>query len=130
MKRDWDVIREVLIEVEGLSDDNSDQGPNNRDQKIYGLGDEHFPGEATRSAHALMLWKAGFIEASDVSTMGGVAIMSPDLSWQGRELLDTLRSKPVWDRIKTTAKDKGVELSFDVVKALGKAALDYVLKIS
>ena len=37
MKRDWDVIREVLIEVEGLSDDNSDRGSNNRSQKIYGM---------------------------------------------------------------------------------------------
>jgi hypothetical protein len=128
MKRDWDVIREVLIEVEGLSDDNNDRGPNNRGQKVYGMGDEHDSVEATKSAHALMLWKAGYIEAIDAGTMGGPAIISPDLTWQGHELLDTLRSKPVWDRIKTTAKEKGLELSFDVVKGLGKMALDYVIK--
>ncbi len=92
------------------------------------MGDEHFPGESVKSAHALMLWKAGYIEAIDAGTMGGPAIISPDLTWQGHELLDTLRSKPVWERIKTTAKEKGLEMSFDVVKGMGKMALDYVIK--
>lgn len=123
MKRDWDVIREVLIEVEGLSDD-----PNYRGNKVYGMGDEHFPGEAVKSAHAAMLWKAGYIEAIDVSTSGETAIISPELTWQGHDLLDTLRSKPVWDRIKAVAQDKGIELTFDAVKALGATALKWVVE--
>jgi len=128
MKRDWDVIREVLIEVEGLSDDDSDRGPNNRSQKIYGMGDDHFPGEAVKSQHALLLWKANYLTGIDAGTIGGPAVMSPDLTWEGHDLLDTLRSKPVWERIKSTAKDKGIELTFDAVKALGKFALDAIIK--
>lgn len=31
------------------------------------------------------------------------------------------------ERIKTTAQDKGAELTFDAVKALGKVALDWVI---
>ena len=53
-------------------------------------------------------------------------MICPDLTWQGHDLLDTLRSKPVWERIKTTAKDKGIELTFDAVKVLGKMALDAI----
>lgn len=121
MKRDWDVIREVLIEVEGLSE-------KQRNTFGYGLGEEHAGDDEAKSEHALLLWKAGFIEAVDAGTMAGSAILSPELTWQGHELLSTLHSKPVWDRIKTTAKDKGIELTFDAVKALGKVALDYVLK--
>lgn len=121
MKRDWDVIREVLIEVEALSDQE-------RNTFGYGLGDEHAGEDPAKSEHALLLWKAGFIEAIDAGTMAGPAILSPDLTWQGHELLDTLRSKPVWERIKSTAKEKGLELTFDVVKGLGKLALDYVMK--
>jgi Hypothetical protein (DUF2513). len=49
------------------------------------------------------------------------------LTWQGHELLDTIRSKAVWERIKTTAKEKSIELTFDSVKALGKLALEWVL---
>jgi hypothetical protein len=38
-----------------------------------------------------------------------------------------MRSQAVWERIKTVAKDKGIELTFDAVKALGKLALGLVL---
>ena len=70
-----------------------------------------FPAEgASKGEHALLLWKAGFISAIDITTYGGHAILSPELTWQGHELLDTIRSKAVWERIKTTAKEKGVEL--------------------
>ena len=121
MKRDWDLIREVLIEVEALSE-------RERNAFGYGLGDEHAGDDLDKSEHALLLWKAGFIEAIDVATMAGPAILSPELTWQGHDLLDTLRSKAVWERIKTTAKEKGIELTFDAVKTIGKIALDYVLK--
>lgn len=39
----------------------------------------------------------------------------------------TIRRKPVWERIKKTAQEKGIELTFDAVKALGKAALTTIL---
>lgn len=121
MKRDWDVIREVLIEVEALSEQD-------RNSFGYGLGDEHAGDDPAKSEHALLLWKAGFIAAVDAGTMAGPALLSPELTWQGHDLLDTLRSKAVWERIKTTAKERGIELTFDAVKAIGKVALDYVLK--
>ena len=118
MKRDWDVIRDVLIEVESLDGAA-------RHQFGYSEGGDQDP---ARVAQALLLWKAGFIEALDAGAMDGAAILAPELTWAGHDLLDTLRSKPVWDRIKTTAKDKGIELTFDAVKSLGQLALDYVLK--
>ena len=121
MKRDWEVIRAVLIEVEELAEAE-------RHRFSYSLNDSHEASAQTKAEHAMLLWKAGFIQAHDVGTTEGSAILSPELSWQGHELLDTLRSKPVWERIKTTAKDKGLELTFDAVKVLGQAALDYVMK--
>lgn len=51
--------------------------------------------------------------------------MSPELTWRGHDLLNSLRSKAVWERIKTTAKEKSLDLTFDTVKALGKLALVY-----
>lgn len=121
MKRDWDVIREVLIEVEGLD------GPA-RDRKIYGLGDGYASEDASKSEHALLLWKAGFLAGIDASTNSGPALISPDLTWEGHELLDTLRSNSVWERIKATARDKGIELTFDAVKLLGKSVLEALLR--
>ena len=120
MKRDWDVIREVLIEVEALSEAE-------RNTFGYGVGDEHEGEDQAKSEQALLLWKAGYIEAIDASTMAGAAILSPELSWQGHDLLDTLRSKPVWERIKKTAAEKGLELTFEVVKSLGTLALESIV---
>ncbi|WP_079744105.1 DUF2513 domain-containing protein [Pseudomonas aeruginosa] len=54
-------------------------------------------------------------------------MIAQGLTWAGYDLLDTIRSKAVWERIKSTAQDKGIELTFDAVKALGKYALDWVI---
>lgn len=120
MKRDWDVIREILIEVEVLGNDE-------RDHLTYALYDNPTEADQLKSEHAILLWKAGYLEAIDVGTLMGPAIMSPSLTWQGHDLLDTLRSKAVWERIKLTAKEMGIELTFDAVKALGKVAFDYYI---
>ena len=120
MRRDWDMIREVLVEVEELSEQD-------RMSFGYGTGEEFSEDDRAKSEHALLLWKSGFIEAIDAGTMDGPAILSPELTWQGHELLDTLRSKPVWERIKVAAQEKGLELTLDVVKGLGKSAIEYVM---
>lgn len=120
MKRDWEVIREVLIELEELN-------RNQRLNKTYGLGDEYSDEESTKNEQALLLWKAGFISGIDATTFDGPALINPDMTWEGHDLLDTLRSKAIWERIKTTAKEKGIELTFDSVKALGKVALDWAI---
>lgn len=116
MKRDWEVIREVLTEIEAL--DGSKHQP-----ITYGPESE----DASKAAHGFLLWEAGFIRGVDATTYDGKAVVAEDLTWAGHDLLETIRSKVVWERIKTTAKEKGIELSFDAVKALGKAALAAII---
>lgn len=121
MKRDWDVIREVLIEVEGL-----------KRQELpgffYSTDPNGDPKGAAKADQALILYRAGFLNGtlteyfSDPSTFH-----APVLTWSGYDLLETMRSKPIWDRIKTTAQEKGLELTFDAVKVLGKQALDWIV---
>jgi hypothetical protein len=112
MKRDWDVIRAVLVEIEEDNGGHSTYG----DRK-----------EPIKTGHAFLLRDAGFISAVDATTVSGRALIHPTLTWAGYELLDTIRSNTVWERIKHTAKEKGVELSFEAVKVLGKAALQLVI---
>ena len=120
MKRDWDLIRDVLVEVEAL--DTHTRGKQQYESR-YGQ-----PKETDAEAEqALLLCKAGFIRAIDAGSKDGPALISPELTWQGHELLDTMRSKPVWERVKKMAKDKGLELTFDAVKLLAAAALSAVV---
>lgn len=120
MKRNWDVIREVLIEVESL-------GFNERSSFDYSLSYRETEENTSKAEHALLLWKAGLITAVDAGSMDGPAILAPELTWQGHELLEIMRSNPVWDRIKSVASDKGLELSFEAILALGKAAVAWVI---
>lgn len=117
MKRNWDVIREVLITVEGLDAKSSQE-------HHYDVSEDDDRGEVE---HAVLLWKAGFLEGIDGSAMDGSYLIATGLTWQGHELLETMRSKPVWESIKSTAREKGVELTFDAVKTLGAMALKAVL---
>jgi Hypothetical protein (DUF2513) len=122
MKRDWDVIREVLLEVEQIPHEA-------RTTFGYQISAGQTAVERSRAEHAFLLQEAGYVSALHCSNLdAGNVMLGPELSWAGHDLLDTLRSKPVWERIKTTAKEKGVELTFDAVKALGKVALEYVIK--
>lgn len=117
MRRDWDTIRDVLLEVEALGDVE-------RISFAYRMSD----GDSVRAAHALMLHEAGYLKGVLLPAFDdGGGVLAPDLAWSGRDLLDTLRSRPLWDRIKSTAKDKGLELTFDVVKALATAIVPKIV---
>ena len=121
MKRDWDVIRDVLIEVEGLDADQ-------RNTFAYGIGHGYDERDELKSEHAFMLWRGDFLNAIDASTNSARALLSPNLTWEGHDLLETIRSKVVWERIKSTAKDKGIELTLDAVKALAKVSLNWIIE--
>jgi hypothetical protein len=114
MKRDWDVIREVLIEVEEYD---IEDPPGLR----FEIGEGQ--GFTSRAQHALLLHSAGFLEGVPYKTSSSEGLLNPQLTWQGHELLDTIRSKTVWEKVKAMAAEKGLELTFDAVKALGKAAI-------
>lgn len=118
MKRNWDIIRDVLIETEALNSaqfETIQYGPTSESEK------------PEKDAHGVLLWKAGFIEGIDASCMDGDAILAQGLTWNGHELLETIRSQAVWECIKVTAREKGIELTFDAVKALGKIALTSII---
>ena len=118
MKRDWDVIREVLIEVEALSD---------TQRVLFQYGSDPNADDAAklRASHAALLLDQGYLTGKKIQFQERTwpMVAMPNLSWQGHDLLDTLRSKPVWEKIKTLAKDKGIELTFEAVKVLGTSAL-------
>jgi hypothetical protein len=66
MKRDWDVIREVLVEVEGLSE-------STRHAFDYSYDETSSDIARAKCEQALLLWKAGFISAIDAGNTEGPA---------------------------------------------------------
>lgn len=114
MKRDWDLVRDVLVEVERLDQTRF---------KTIRYGPVTTSENPEKDGHGILLWKAGFIEGANASSLNGDSVMARGLTWAGCDLLDTIRSNMVWERIKATAAEKGIELTFDAVKTIGKTVL-------
>lgn len=45
------------------------------------------------------------------------------LTWQGYEFLDKIRNDGVWNKVKSTIKAKGIDLSFDLIKTVSTTAI-------
>ncbi|MDP5152069.1 DUF2513 domain-containing protein [Rheinheimera baltica] len=110
MKRNWEVIREILIRLEELP--NTD----------VGLQLPDFPAEKAYdyAYHMELLIEAGMIEGqmSRSAGAGHAHFFVHRLSWDGHELLDSIRSSTVWEKTKKTFASKGIEMTFDLVKSV------------
>ncbi|MGD0223084.1 MAG: DUF2513 domain-containing protein [Terriglobia bacterium] len=89
MKRDMDLIRAVLIEVEKLPYDGG----------FHHISVEgHSEEEVTY--HVLLAHEHGLIDAANLTTMDGVCWKPKRLTYQGHEFLDSARSDTVWNKAK------------------------------
>ena len=116
MKRDMDLIRAILLEVEGHS-----------------LSDRYKPIEVPGhsqeevSYHIKLLCVAGLVEAMDCSTAADFNWVATSLTWDGHVFLDAARNETRWNNAKQLIKKRGVEVTIDTLKvvlaALARKAL-------
>lgn len=136
MKRDWDLLRKQLTDIEEeknvLADMPDEPKWSDQTWDEYELQLKEFKVIETRIAgHLEMLINNGYVEG--IQVLRGIdgcfsyGLASPRLTMSGHDLLDTMRSSPIWESIKSTAKNKGIELTFDAVKSLGAFALKQLI---
>lgn len=137
MKRDWDLIRKQLTDVEEENNLFSElpSEPKWTDQSEEVFFDQQKKYISTESrifGHLELLVDNGYIDGLQIiRTMDGrfhYGTSNPRLTMIGFDLLDTMRSNTIWEKIKTTAKTKGIELTFDAIKGLGTLALKSALE--
>lgn len=107
MQRNWELIREILSALEG------------RETTHGGLSPEQISGYSPEvvSYHLYILNEAGLIEANCLKPSNTpIHCIGRILTWAGHEFLDSIRNETMWNKIKATAKSKGVDLSFEVIK--------------
>lgn len=113
MQRDWDFVRELLTDIEGEVDTFKKHNNTELEEKYV--------------QHVRMLEQAGFIKGLIAKkAIGGQWTFTqndPHLTWDGHDLLNTLRSQTVWEKIKERSKETGIDLTTDSIKALGAWAL-------
>ncbi len=108
MKRNWDTIRELLSKVEECT----------LPTDTVRLSD--FPEERAPeiSYHMALLIDAGLVNGQMIKTIGPEVkdFFAQKLSWSGHEFLDAIRSDTVWQKTKTVFKEKGLDMTFDLIK--------------
>lgn len=121
MKRDWEIIRNILQRLEDKDSPNS----------YINMND--FPDHDAQAVgyNMKLLHQAGYIEAKILNSSEGdgeiAAALTSSMTSAGHDLLDTIRSKTVWTKIKDIASEKGLDLTFDVVSSIGKKVMESML---
>jgi len=110
MKFDKDLARDILLTLEA---DESDP---------LEWVEIEIPGHSHQETvyHIQLLAEAGFIEARDLSSSLIYDWKPSRLTYQGHELLDTLRDGEIWKLTKESAKKTGV-VSLQALFEIGKA---------
>jgi hypothetical protein len=114
MKRDMDLIRQLLLDIEGdrpcIPKDGFD--------------------EDTVAKHFELLVEAGLIKGTvHENDQQGVYRVDVDrLTWQGYEFLDSARNEEMWDKARTVAAKSTGSISFEVLKTVLVAFSKVLLK--
>ena len=120
MKRNWDTIRELLTKVEECT----------LPTEVVRLS--NFPKEraAEISYHMILLIEVGLVTGFVDATISREAkdFTGQRLTWQGHEFLDAIRSDTVWNKTKKVFGDKGLEMTFDLIKSIATEAASAILK--
>jgi FPC/CPF motif-containing protein YcgG len=107
MKRDWEVVRKILMALEEHDSDVAIKSLPDVDQVAWAY-------------HIKILGEGkyiiGYVGLANSPSANFASALR--LTWQGHELLERIRSDTTWARMKKTAKDKGMSLTIDVIKAL------------
>lgn len=104
MKRDPELIRQILIRIEETSDG-------------MRCGNMEFEGfeENTVTYHCRLLSDAGFIKAINSDSNKGIFCKPQRLTMEGHDLLDTIRNDSLWNKFKELSKEHGLKVVFQVL---------------
>ena len=122
VKRDWTIIRALLLALEEANTPNA----------IVRAKDlKQFP-EQEVAYTIRLLHEAGHIEAIYQESRSGDGSINSAIARRltnpGHELLDSIRSDKVWHKIQEKFKTSGLEMTFDLVIMVSKKIMESLLQ--
>ena len=113
MKRDMEIVREILLEVEAQKA--------SKVSKIIPSEDEN---NSDYMEHISLLIDEGFLTGKVIRgaqmQIAAISIIPPGLTWSGHDFLDAARSDTVWKKAMGKVKDAGGSITFELMKSLLK----------
>lgn len=118
MKRDWEIIRDVLSDVENENIEDRVNSLPEDEQEVY-------------LRHLELLVDCGYINGVEIDFRRGGYTLDfdfPRLSMDGYDFKDVLQDNKIWNKIKQKAKDNFVKLSWVFIKEAIPLAIKEVIK--
>lgn len=109
MKRDWDLIRKIVLTIEDAPS---------------GYAPDSFSFEGYTAAqigyHAWLLIDAGLAEGKRLDIMPSEAPEGAitNLTWAGHDFAEAMRNDTTWNKAMGTVKEKAGNITFDILKQL------------
>lgn len=118
MKRNWEIIRAILIRLEGVNTPNAAVNMNSFDEF-----------DAQEVAYNMrLLHQAECIDARISESHTGDGLIASayvkSLTSKGHDLLDSIKNDSVWAKIKESFSVKGVDMTVDLVVMVGKKIVE------
>ncbi len=107
MKRDIDLVRDILIAMEANAHGFFAQMP-----AIAGRSDEEI------GYHAHLMSQAGLITAADATSLDGASPSAIPLSitWAGHDFIDAARDDTIWNKSRSGVLSSRLSFTFDLLK--------------
>ena len=116
MKRDLNLFRTILLEIEQMPA--GEDWVLNRDSSNLYINDSE---EKNILEHLILMQDARLITKAVTKGGDGFYELCPcNLTNQGHDFLDAVRSSSVWEKIKATVLDKGISYSIESIIFLAK----------
>ena len=108
MKRDWELVRSILGQLETLDPDN-----------LLRASDVAGADARIAAHHFQLLFEAGLIDVLETTLMpNGGYVTATRLTWDGHEFLDNIRSDTIWNKVKDRISREGVGWTFAAIKLI------------
>lgn len=119
MKRDWDVIRKVLLVIE-----------ESHSARVFfkDLQSSINIEEKDLQHQIRLMEEAGLLDHMTVGEWHNLDL-GWRLTWEGYELIDKIRDDTVWKKTKEVFKEKGVGLPFDLLGQVAGGVLKSMLNL-
>lgn len=117
MKRNMDLVREILLEIEKQY----------KGTVIYNFSIKDYMKEDV-AVHCKVMKEAGLLSDCAIGYSDNEISMINvgNLTWEGYDYLDLIRDDTTWKKVKDTAKAKGIPLMIDTVKQIATAIVSAV----
>jgi hypothetical protein len=120
MKRDLDLVRQLLLQIEGLP-----AGP----PAQYRMSEIEDP---VLLAHFELVIASGLVNGkiSRSQSSRGDVISISGLTWEGHEWIEMVRRQSVWNETKSMLLDRGGALTYELTKAAASRILRARLEVA